>query len=177
MKGDSTRLAISWHRLDDLVAQLCQEIRQDFDPDFILAVARGGLIPGVCLSHQLEMDNESFKSIRVKTNKSNKSQPKKTEPEIGKFDFRSLKGQKVLVIDDVVASGNSLMALKNKLAGKCSQVMIAALTRINREEWDIPSDLIDYLGLSLQRCVLFPWETEDKFSERDGPDKDNQQEK
>lgn len=91
------------------VKVMAKKIKDDFEPDVILAVARGGMTLGHSLSVALENRNLfSLNSIHYEnTNKLDT---------IDIFNIPNLdKFKTILLVDDIVDSGESMVAIKSEL--------------------------------------------------------------
>lgn len=131
-----------------------QMYKDNFYPEYIIGLTRGGLIPGVLLSHYLDVP---FHALN------------KEESNLWMADD-AYNGKKILVIDDINDTGNTISLLKEDWRSNClpqdtvwddvfgKTVKFAVL--IDNEDSD---QLIDYYGLSINKlenpewCV-FPWE-------------------
>ncbi len=94
---------VSWEIFYDMARQLAHMIREDnYHPDIIIAIARGGYTPARILSDYLGvMDMTSFK-VRHYT-----SQEKTTIARIEHPLAADVSGQKVLLVDDVSDTGDT----------------------------------------------------------------------
>lgn len=56
MKKQDDKWICRWDDIDTMVAQLLREMtREKYKPDFIVGISRGGLVPAIMLSHQLNV--------------------------------------------------------------------------------------------------------------------------
>ena len=140
-----------WSYIYELCIQLADEIvKSKYKPDLLVAVARGGWIPGRLLSDIL--DEPEVATIKVehyvdiyKTLK---------EPEITQPLPIDVRGKKMLVIDDIADSGRSLKLVKEYLLKQgAADVRIAALYR---KPW---SEVIpEYCARVTDAWIVFPHE-------------------
>jgi len=123
-----------------------------FIPDVILGVNRGGLIPGVYLSHRLKRPHEVL-DVRLRDHKTESN-----------FDnlYRAISmGKRVLIIDDINDSG----ATFDHVAENCitdSNIRYAAVINNKPSKFEV-----NYYGYEIDksvedRWVVFPWEEWDK---------------
>jgi len=165
-------LQISW---EDYTAALDHVIKQvkgrQFQNKSILAISRGGLIPGVVLSHI--MYNCAFEVIRciAYTEDARLSEVQLQPP----FDYTFGRAPSdVLVVDDLIDTGGTLLAVSNWLKSlgfvqaplspskeptKIRQFRVAVVydkVRIGRA---IAADIVGQT-LSADRWVIFPYETD-----------------
>lgn len=152
----------SWNRMIEWIDQLSDQIKEDgFMPDSILAIARGGLVPGRLIADHLRLKSLYVMKVEFYTNEAKGAVEKepKTTQECPEFK----KGEKVLVVDDISDSGESLLhavkALKEKNEG--IEIKVAALYRREETKY-IP----DYCIETEERWVIFPWEEHEFLQDR-----------
>ncbi|BCX79855.1 phosphoribosyltransferase [Campylobacter sp. 19-13652] len=91
------------------VKKMAKQIRDEFKPEAILAIARGGLTLGHSLAVALENRNLfSLNSIHYEGDKKLDTIEIFNVPELGKF-------KKVLLVDDIIDSGESMVEIKREL--------------------------------------------------------------
>ncbi len=89
------KLWYDWKEMRRDVNSLCREIMLDkFDPDVIVGLSRGGLTPGVMMSHWMKKPFKPIKTALRDYPEWEDYLPRKTD-------------KKVLVVDDVCDSGDS----------------------------------------------------------------------
>lgn len=117
--------APDWNYIYELCIEVADKIRQsEYRPDLLVAVARGGWIPGRVLSDLLE--NPEVATIKVehyvgiyKT---------RSKPEITQPLPIDVTGKKILLVDDIADSGKSLKLVKGYLLNQgATDVKICAL--------------------------------------------------
>lgn len=103
---------------------IAKKIRDSgFVPEIIIGIARGGLVPSVYLSDALGVPHIAAVQIRLYTDRGVKGRL-----EILDYTRRDLAGKKVLVVDDVSDSGETLLALEGWLRGhKVGEYKIACI--------------------------------------------------
>ncbi|KXB09159.1 hypothetical protein AKJ35_00485 [candidate division MSBL1 archaeon SCGC-AAA833F18] len=139
---------MTWHDAEKAVEALAVTIKEDFDPDVIIGIARGGLIPAVRLSHLF--NDRLMRVIHVKYYED--VDVPIEEPEIWS-DVGKLKG-KVLVVDDVADTGSTLEVVMNHLEDKVDDEM-----RVATLVWKPKSKIKpDYYIYKTSKWIVFPWE-------------------
>ena len=89
------KLNYSWSEQFEDTDQLCNNLEADsFIPDVIVGISRGGLIPGVMISHKL---NIPFKPVHASTRDFPHWENYLPQPG----------DQKVLIVDDICDSGET----------------------------------------------------------------------
>lgn len=141
----------SWNFIYELCIQVADQVRRSgYKPDLLVAVSRGGWIPGRVLSDLLE--NPNIATIKVeyyvdiyKTH---------TKPKITQPLPIDVKGKKILLIDDIADSGKSLKLVKEHLAEQgAAEVKICTLYY---KPWSILTP--DFFVRRTDAWVCFPHE-------------------
>lgn len=142
------QLTLSWDEVERAAKTLANSIKRDFDPDIIVGVARGGLIPAVRLSHLL--GDKLLRIIHVKYYKRANVRLKKLEV---LADIERIQG-KVLLVDDVADTGMSLEFLLEHLKGKGAKETRTATIAYKPGSRLKP----DYFVYETDKWIVFPWE-------------------
>ena len=101
------RRVITWDEYNDLVSSIASEIGQD-EPDAIVGLTRGGLVPAVQLSH---MYNAKLYCLNISLRDGKCSSQG--------FDWRRLqKYSRILIVDDINDSGATLWEVANQCYGR-----------------------------------------------------------
>lgn len=139
---------MGWHEVEKAVAALANALRRGYDPDVIVGVARGGLIPAVRLSHLL--GDKMLRIIHVKYYKG--VNLRREEPEL-LADVGKLEG-KVLVVDDVADTGTTLEFVVRHLKERgAKEVRVATVA------WKPHSRIKpDFYVFETDKWIVFPWE-------------------
>ncbi len=136
--------------LEDLATKICAS---GFRPDIIVAIIRGGLVPGRIISDLLEQPNVATVRIEchVGTDRT-KPVPKLSQPlSVG------VKAQKVLLVDDVADTGCSLQLAKEHIEKSgAGAVRVATLYS---KPWSKVKP--DYFGEETSFWIVFPWEVKE----------------
>jgi len=141
----------TWEQIYKLLLNLAQRIRKaGFKPDVIVGISRGGWPPARIMSDLLE--NPELANVKAEFYLS--VAETKNEPVITQPVSVSVKGKKVLVVDDVADTGKSLALVQKHLKEKgATQVKIAT---IYYKPWSIITP--DWFEKKTSRWVIFPWE-------------------
>jgi len=141
----------SWEQIYKLLLNLAQRIRRArFKPDVIVGVSRGGWPPARVMSDLLE--NPELANVKAEFYLS--VAETKGEPVITQPVSVSVKGEKVLVVDDVADTGKSLALVREHLKEQgATEVKIAA---IYYKPWSIVKP--DWFEKKTSRWIIFPWE-------------------
>ena len=142
---------LSWNQVYRLLLKLAEAVRKSgFESDVIVGVSRGGLIPARIMSDLLETPKLANVTAEFYVNVAET----KREPSITQPVSLPVKDEKVLVVDDVADTGESLklvnLHLKNQGA---SEIRIAT---IYYKPWSV---IVPHYYEKETRCwIVFPWE-------------------
>jgi len=141
---------LSWADFDRSVQEMARTIGQDFKAQAVVGVAHGGVFVGGALSGALGCE---FFPVRISRRSRDRSDPKK--PQLSGEMPRELKGRRVLIVDDVAASGDTL-ELATALARKAGAREVRTAVLVARPEGYAP----DFCSLSTSDFIVFPWDYE-----------------
>ncbi len=141
----------SWEQIYELLLELADQIREDgFEPDVVVGVSRGGWPPARVMSDLLEKPQ----LVNVATEFYLGVAATKKEPAITQPVSASVKGKKVLVVDDIADTGKSLKLIRTHLKERgATEIRVAA---IYHKPWSIV--VPDYYQKDTTLWVIFPWE-------------------
>jgi len=156
----------SWNQIYSLLLKLADAVQKSgFEPDVIVGVSRGGWIPARIMSDLLE--NPKLANVTAEFYVG--VAETKHEPSITQPVSVSVKGKKVLVVDDLADTGKSLKLVNLHLKKQgASEIKIAT---IYYKPWSI---IVPHYYEKETRCwIVFPWEvketvrkTVEKFREK-----------
>ncbi|KXA98680.1 xanthine phosphoribosyltransferase [candidate division MSBL1 archaeon SCGC-AAA259J03] len=140
---------LTWHDIEKAIEALAVVIREEYNPDVIVGIARGGLVPSVRLSHLL--NDLLMRVVHVKYYE-NVTETKE-KPEIFWSDVEKLKG-KVLIVDDVADTGSTLEVVLDHLKSRVEEDLRICTIAYK------PSSKIepDYYIYETEKWIIFPWE-------------------
>ena len=148
--SESTELRkiISWSDYDELVSSIASQLG-DWEPDAIVGLTRGGLIPAVQFSHMFNVKLYTL-NISLRDGKAPSA----------KFDWKQLeKYSRVLIIDDINDSGSTLREVHNQFYTRAyMNPKFATLLSKRSSVMEV-----DYAGEHINKSrendwVVFPWE-------------------
>ncbi len=143
--------APSWNYIYELCIQVANLVRRSgYNPDLLVAISRGGWVPGRIMSDLLE--NLNIATIKVehyldiyKT----RARPKITQPLPIEVE-----GKRILLVDDIADSGKSLKLVKKHLLDQgVADVKICALYC---KPWSIVTP--DFCARTTDAWIVFPHE-------------------
>jgi hypoxanthine phosphoribosyltransferase len=136
---------IPWAAFGEISRQLAARIAERFHPDLILGIAKGGVFVGGALAGALSCD---FVPVRVER----RSRDAEPLPEAA-VELPALKGKRVLVVDDVANTGNTL-AKGRALARKAGARDVRTAVLVARPGGFRP----DWHAVETDALVLFGWD-------------------
>ncbi|QAY76482.1 phosphoribosyltransferase [Sphingosinicella sp. BN140058] len=154
MTGDPELFYIPYPRFLDGVEALAQRLDSDqWQPDFLVGIGRGGLVPAAYLSHRtgiamLSVDHSS-------------GEPGFADELLVKLAAKSKDGRRILIVDDINDSGTTIEHLRAKIAahgGAADEVKVAVLINNARSKAhaEYAAETID--RETDKRWFVFPWE-------------------
>ena len=141
---------ISWDDFHGLVKALAVAVAP-WRPEMVLPVLRGGAYPGALLAHTLQIEVYPVRLSRRQDDVVVRQTPQwLVEPPA------AVRGQRVLVVDEMCSSGQTLAMVKERaLALGAAEARTATLYA---HTWG--ADAVDYTGLISDALVLNPWDRE-----------------
>ena len=141
----------SWDEIYDMLLRLAEKIGRDrFTPDVILGICRGGWPPARVMSDLLE--NPELANVKVEFYigiSETKSKPVITQPV-----STPMKKKRVLIMDDVADTGESLVLVKEDVKKQgAKEIKIAT---IYFKPWSKITP--EYYEKETRCWVVFPWE-------------------
>ncbi|WP_435869249.1 phosphoribosyltransferase [Corynebacterium caspium] len=130
--------------------ELAQTIADDYRPDLILSIARGGLLIGGALGYALDVKNVSVINVEFYTGINERlEQPVMLPPTPKAID---LSGMKVLIADDVADTGETLRLVQEY----CKETVAESRTAVIYKK---PHSVIepDYVWKKTDQWINFPW--------------------
>ncbi len=144
----------TWNQIYDMLLCQVQKIRrQNYRPDIIVAVARGGTVPARILTDLLETPALCFIQIEFYSD-IQKTQP---QPTLKQILTTQITGKKTLLVDDIADTGESLKLAQTYLQQQGAQQIKTATLYQKLQTAFIP-DFYEKLTTS---WVVFPWDTKE----------------
>ena len=152
---DMKKLWYSWQDMCLDVNQLCRDIVLDnFKPDVIVGLSRGGLTPGVMMSHWLKKPFKPVKSALRDFPEWEDYLPRKTD-------------KRVLILDDICDSGETFERISKHIKGprenmplqlQCD-VRFASLWWNNEVDFKPHYYVREEAKDTNKLWIIFPWES------------------
>jgi len=139
---------LGWKGLGDSLKLLVSKVAKDYQPEVVVGIAKGGVIPAVFVSSVFLVDFFPIKLSRRKN-----EQIVKKEPTWFIHPPSDIKNLRVLLVDDIAVSGVVLdMAKRAVLAAGAKEVRTATLV--------VHSNSVkpDYFAIQTDDLILMPWD-------------------
>jgi hypoxanthine phosphoribosyltransferase len=141
---------VSWEDFHGLCKGLATAV-WSFQPEIIIAVGRGGYYPGTLLAHMLQVELYPVRLSRRVNDIVIYDQPRwLVEPPA------EVKDRRVLVVDEICATGETLTMIKQKVESLGATEVKTAVLYAHTWGATIP----DYIGLISDALLLNPWDRE-----------------
>ncbi len=149
--ASSDREVLTWETFGQAARSLAAEVvASGFAPQVVLAIARGGLLPGGAVAYALDVKNVLTMNVEFYTGVDTRLPvPVMLPPLPRQVD---LAGARVLVVDDVADTGETLRLVLDFCAEHVEQVRSAVLYAKPRSVVDA-----DFVWRRTDRWINFPW--------------------
>ena len=147
---DNPREILAYERFGEAIKELAQTVVDDYKPDLILSIARGGLLIGGALGYAMGVKNVSVINVEFYTGIGETLEaPVMLPPTPEAVD---LSGMKVLIADDVADSGKTLELVQEYCAATVAESRTAVI-------YHKPRSIItpDYVWKNTDQWIDFPW--------------------
>jgi hypoxanthine phosphoribosyltransferase len=152
------REILTWPEFGEASRDLARMVHKDgFEPDIILAIARGGLLVAATLGYALTVKNLYTMNVEYYTGVDERLEVPMILPPTP--ELVDLTEARVLVADDVADTGHTLALVKDFCLGKVSEVRCAVL-------YEKPRSVVkcEYVWRETDRWIEFPWSTQEPIA-------------
>jgi hypoxanthine phosphoribosyltransferase len=143
---------LTWERFGEATRTLATAVHADgYEPDIVLAVARGGLLPAGAISYLLGVKNVFTMNVEFYTGVNQRlAMPVMLPPVLNVVD---IKGARVLVVDDIADTGRTLQLVMEFCRDHVEDARCAVL-------YAKPGAIVrcDYVWASTDTWITFPWD-------------------
>ena len=147
----SAREVLTWAGFGEAGRELAQQVADDgYRPDLILTIARGGLLPAGALGYALDVKNLVVVNVEFYTGVDQRLDVPVFLPPVPAAVH--LAGFKVLVVDDVADTGETLRLVRDVCADHVAEARTAVL-------YEKPRSAVrcEYVWRRTDRWIDFPW--------------------
>ena len=147
------RETLTWADFGTSVRDLAQMVADDFEPEMVLSIARGGLLIGGALGYALSVKNVYTMNVEFYTGVDERLEVPRILPPAP--DFVDLHDARILIADDVADTGHTLRSVERFSEGKVAEVRTAVLYEKSHSVVQC-----DYVWRRTDLWINFPWSTE-----------------
>jgi hypothetical protein len=128
-------------------------VESGWQPDIVLAIARGGLLPGGAVAYALGVKNSCAMNVEFYTDVDRRLEVPLILPPAP--ELIELGDSKMLIVDDVADTGRTLEVVQEFCSEKVGEVRTAVL-------YEKPQSIVkcDYVWRQTDRWIDFPWSAE-----------------
>ncbi len=141
-------LELSWEVFGELCRALALRVARACDPEVVIGIARAGVIPGAVIASMMRRD---FHSIEI--SRREQGQVVRRRPSILSAAPRQARGRRVLVVDEITTSGDTM------------RLALAALREIEPAEIRTATCFVrpggyqpDFHALATAAPLVYPWD-------------------
>lgn len=140
---------LSWSKGAEMCEELAEMVKE-VNPDILVGVSRGGLVPVRILSDKLAINKLGILGIQFYK----KVGETKDFPEITHDMPLKIDGKRILIVDDVADTGKSLVAAKDYISRRGAAEIKTATLHYK------PTSIIkpDYFVGVTTAWIVYPWE-------------------
>jgi hypoxanthine phosphoribosyltransferase len=148
------REVLTWELFGTATRQLAQSVVADgFAPTLLLTIARGGLLPAGAIGYALDLKNLMTMNVEFYTGVDERlDMPVMLPPVPAVVD---LTGARVLIVDDVADTGETLKMVRDFCADHVAETRCAVI-------YEKPRSVVkcDYVWRRTDRWIDFPWSSQ-----------------
>lgn len=147
--GSSSEIfELSWELFGELCRALALRVYREYDPDLVIGIATAGVIPAAVIADILQIE---FYSMKI-TRRADPDRPT-TEPVLLTSAPVQAAGRKVLLVDEITTSGDTLR-LALAAVREVMPAEVRTATCFSRPSGYRP----DFHALATDDLVVFPWD-------------------
>ena len=155
-------IVLDWVALAGIATRVAGLARAGGVPDVVVGIARNGLVPAVIICHALGV--RDLRSVHVTRTIADGVDAGKTPEPVHRniASLGDLAGADVLIVDDIAGSGATLRDVAGLVRARRPATVRTAACVVNQANWRDHSDphrAVTYIGATVDRWVIFPWET------------------
>ena len=153
-----TNLTSSWNYYIEGITELGEAIlASGWKPTAILAIARGGLIPGAMLAYMLGVRRIlAIESQHYDSNRSRFESGPRLFGVNSVLDSLDVNSDRLLIVDDIIDTGETIKLIRDETKSHAQEIKVAALyVRSNQKH------AADWYWKIEDEWVVFPWALKD----------------
>ena len=149
------RERMEWSEVGLAARTLAERILDDdYRPDMLLSIARGGLVVGGALAYALDVKNTFTMNVEFYTGVDERLPMPMILPPVP--ELVDLDEARVLIADDVADTGRTIALVKDFCANSVAEARVAVL-------YEKPGSIVrcEYVWRRTDRWIDFPWSTQE----------------
>jgi hypoxanthine phosphoribosyltransferase len=139
---------ISWSKFGSMCKELALEINKEFQPDCIIGISKGGLPLATVIASIFRVNLYPIRLSYREKDRIIHSTPRWSVPVTEK-----VKGKKVLLVDDISVSGETLKIAKEKLLKSGANEVKTTTLSVHSK-----SKKPDFYVLNTDALIIHPWD-------------------
>lgn len=144
--GPRGTLVVEWPFFGELCRALALRVaRAGYEPEVVLGVAKAGVIPGVVVASILQCDFASMVVTRTSAER---------DPVLVEGPPASIRGRRVLVVDETCESGSTLKLALSEVRGRQPAEV---KTAVSFKTGDYTPD---FFAFETENFIILPWDRE-----------------
>ncbi len=141
-------LIITWEMFGKLAQDLAKKIHKDYKPDVVVGIVKAGVIPGAVISSLFRKDFYTIKLSRRSNDKVVYPRPILFVPITD-----SVYGKKVLLVDEISVTGETLKLAKEEVMSKQAKEVRTATLFVHTYSYKP-----DWYALESDAMIINPWD-------------------
>ncbi len=152
---DTKKIYLSWRDVNNLINNLIPRL-QGYSYDLVIAITRGGIIPGGIIAEQLAVSQVLVASVDFYQDEEHEFD----WPVFMQFPADSfLRGKQVLIIDDVWDRGKEVMSVTDRVEQAGGRPISAVLHyKPHRSIFEDKSP--NFYAAQTEDWIIYPWEVD-----------------
>lgn len=146
LKKEKTVLNVSYDKIASILNSQ-QNIQKSYEPELIIGVSRGGIVPATMVATNL-----SLPLLLISVTRGVEIVSWLSEPKTEILETLKQRKIKILLIDDIISSGQTILKTKYFLEN------MGFIVFLNVVFYDEKSSVVPEIGTSIDRYIKFPWE-------------------
>ena len=149
------KIYLSWADVDKLVVGLTPRL-QGYDHDLVIAITRGGIIPGAIIAERLVIQQVLVASVDFYEDESHEFD----WPVFMQFPADSfLRGKQVLIVDDIWNRGKQVVSVAERVE-QAGGYPRSVVLHYKPHRSQFPDKAPDFYAEETADWVIYPWEVE-----------------
>ena len=155
MSSDVNKVYLTWADVDQLVSSVMPRLL-DREYDVLIAITRGGIIPGAIIAERLQIQQVLVASVDF------------YEDETYSFDWpvfmqfpadSFLRGKQVLIVDDIWDRGKQIVSVAERI-DQAGGRPFSVVLHYKRHRSQFPDKEPNVYATETQDWIIYPWEVE-----------------